>query len=427
MDITIVDDPELAQDLVKLLHDKLRQARLELQELREASYKETVLIDSTALRSENETLRDELRALQTRLSSAAQHVDGEDINPAPADVGDTTEGYEEGTETAAADQDRGIERLQTTQLQKYRMKYKDARAEIAELQETLRILQSDLEREKTGLSECMMHIEATQAGINDRNAVCATHEAEPFDPATFISTPRPSALDRPRASSLQSLLRSQPLSQLPPYVIEKFGPIDMLLLSSSEVTWSGDGIERVLWITHSHRYRPAEGAGKARWVSNEDAQRLQQDTNRTRELFFRRKEDWYYYGTYRYTGSISLSPAAAKTLDASRVQRAKNTTIAQKDCAVLAPGIAPFFATAYLGGPLSVQCLGLERVGFREELYTALLSSRRDVQTINSSQPRTKKQHERGVPGQEHPLASTSKRRGSEAGPTSKPGKKVKH
>ncbi|OJT11051.1 hypothetical protein TRAPUB_12422 [Trametes pubescens] len=105
-----------------------------------------------------------------------------------------------------------------------------------------------------------------------------------------------------------------------------------------------------------------------------------------REVFFQREGYWYYYGTYRCVGH---TPRVSFEDFIERDQAVKPTTYARILNRVLLPSAVvrqlKQSARAEAKGKTlrSLQCLGLERVGFRQELYDLLISSKEALKSAN--------------------------------------------
>ncbi|OJT12680.1 hypothetical protein TRAPUB_10778 [Trametes pubescens] len=374
----ISDDPELAQELLKLLHAKLRDARQELQDQRRTSKSEIALLDSTDLQRQNEELKDELTSLRLRLSAAAER---EDTKEGFAGTSTPDEGMQERLlavqkEKAAIDRDIQ-ERKQ--QLKKYKSKSEKLCADIVHLEETMSVLQADIEQETKENESCALHILAVEKELCILGPPVAT--TQPFDIDAFLHA-EIEPFDFPELSSFQSLLKSTPLLELPQEILERFGPMELLVLPPDNVMWSKEGIDRAVFVTQSHHYDPTARGTNGSWEVNPSMSDLLDGIGRSRELFVRQHNDCYYYGTYRCTGHSSISGEASQELAPHLVRHVTNTTATHKDH--LAPLALKFVDSLYINGPLELQCFAFERVAFNHGLHDALLYSIKAFQVVNS-------------------------------------------
>ena len=95
------------------------------------------------------------------------------------------------------------------------------------------------------------------------------------------------------------------------------GQLPLLILPAEEVLWSNDKIGRALYVTCDRRYDPIAQKGGGQWQDNKLARALMEDPTSVRELFYRLKDHWYYYGTYRVPdghSSVPIKPVNSSNL-----------------------------------------------------------------------------------------------------------------
>ncbi|KAI0651750.1 hypothetical protein C8Q79DRAFT_934762 [Trametes meyenii] len=373
MDI-VTDDQELARDLIKLLHAKLRQARQELQDARQIPRSEVALIDSSELKQRNEELREELLSLRFRLSAAADNEDNKETSFTAATVG-TGSGLEEQAVEDLAKQQLG------SQIKAQREQYRMMRDETDGLREILSAKLEDLERETSKMDYYKREVVIAESDMNELGF------PEIVIPSLDVLTFLPNAqqmLDLPSISSLKAFLKSAPFRGLPQHIREQFRALKILVLPwAKEVIWSEDGVSRMLYVAPPYHYDPTADEG-SRWVENPamDDFRKVGNSQDLEVIVSQGHGSWYYYGTYRCVGRASLSGEASTTLKRTVTGNAIRTTTINKD--YLAPLALKFIDTLYDNGPLSLQCLGFQRTGFHHELNDALLSSEKAIQSISS-------------------------------------------
>ncbi|KAI8995531.1 hypothetical protein BD414DRAFT_479801 [Trametes punicea] len=385
----VADDQDLTKELMKLLHEKLREARQELRTLQSQRMhdSEMVLVDSTELQHENEQLREELSSLQLRLSAAA---DNEDVKNCllMGYVNEGSEALQVEKQLQALQEQENVEdaRVQGlgSQLTRRKEKYRRLKAETACLQESLSLTQEAIALEDKEIANCKALALDAKSSLREMKH----RELERLNTATFLSSAGVRSFDGPAAASLEPCLRSVPFSRLPSNILKEFGPLALLVLSSEEAVWSQDGISRALYVARPFTYNPVAQESGGQWNSNRVASGLQDDIGGSQELIFRRNGDWYYYGTYRCLASSSIAASDVEQALASVVRKIVGGTVLQKDH--LAPLAVKFLESMYVNGPLSLHGFALERTGFHHELYEALLSSRKKIQQINSSPTLTK-------------------------------------
>ncbi|KAI0662718.1 hypothetical protein C8Q70DRAFT_960707 [Cubamyces menziesii] len=380
----IVDhDQELAQDVLKLLHVKLQEARQQLHELErdQASSTEGVLLDSSALQRENDALKEELSALQFRLSAAAGAEDSKQGLLRQAEKHELELERQSQIETLRQQAEAETQKLQRleAQVNESAGRYKEAKDDRSRMREELTTLEDKLRRKQEGLLKCQVQVQALESELCKLGPPPGD---KTLDVTTFLQD-RPSGPADPAVQTLQPLLQSTPFTQLPDDIIEQFGQLPLLILPAEEVLWSNDKIGRALYVTCDRRYDPIAQKGGGQWQDNKLARALMEDPTSVRELFYRLKDHWYYYGTYRVAGRTQLSTDQTSKLKQSVVRNAINATVSHKGH--IAPVALKFVCSSFSNGPLSLQCLGFERVGFNHELYNALLASKKAIQRVNSS------------------------------------------
>ncbi|KAL1952073.1 hypothetical protein VTO73DRAFT_1222 [Trametes versicolor] len=372
------DNPELAQDVLQLVHQRLQQERREHQRLLKIRSTSGVpLVDSSAIRAENEKLRDELVSLRLWISAA---VDNEDTK------GPRTLATKE--RWASADQKQSDRNAHSIGLQskldKYNEKSEGLKAEIVELQEILSTLKMDLKQEEEALQESRAHIIAFRESARVHPDRVEDATASMFKPTSFLSGAPQRPEDLPKLKSLACFLKSRPFSVVPTEILDQIKPINILILPNMKgLVWSKDDISRALYITYSYRYTSSAGAVDRQWESDsfaDDIGRISYD----REVFVRRQDTWFYYGTYQCVGDAPLE----NWENIEEWKRAVKKAIGAMDILkTQAPRAIRRFANSLRAkdGPLhSLRCLGLERVGFHQELYDLLLSSKQAVISANS-------------------------------------------
>ncbi|EIW64785.1 uncharacterized protein TRAVEDRAFT_42201 [Trametes versicolor FP-101664 SS1] len=314
----------------------------------------------SAIRAENEKLRDELVSLRLRISAA---VDNEDTK---------------GPRTLNA-HSIGLQ----SKLDKYNEKSEGLKAEIAELQEViLSTLKMDLKQEEEALQESRAHIIAFRESAREHPDRVEDATARMFKPTSFLSG-APQRPDLPKISALACFLKSRPFTVVPVEILDQIKPINILILPNMKgLVWSKDDISRALYITYSYRYTSSAGAVDGQWESDsfaDDIGRISYD----REVFVRRQDTWFYYGTYQCVGDAPLE----NWENIEEWKRAVKKAIGAMDILKThAPRAIRRFANSLHAkdGPLhSLRCLGLERVGFHQELYDLLLSSKQAVISAN--------------------------------------------
>lgn len=86
------------------------------------------------------------------------------------------------------------------------------------------------------------------------------------------------------------------------------GTLRLLVLRPTEVIWfKSSSIERGIYLHPSHTYDPTCLGGYGGWEEYSMTREIREDDNQEREVICRRKNDWYYYGTYKCTYSDSVA------------------------------------------------------------------------------------------------------------------------
>lgn len=86
------------------------------------------------------------------------------------------------------------------------------------------------------------------------------------------------------------------------------------MLPPEYVKWLNSSVDRAVFVTPPYHYDPTGLGGSGSWEVNPSLSDLMDGIGRNRELFMRRKDDYYYYGTYRCVGYSPLSTEASTRL-----------------------------------------------------------------------------------------------------------------
>ncbi|KAI0824271.1 hypothetical protein BC628DRAFT_1380607 [Trametes gibbosa] len=382
---TIAENSELAQDILQLVHAELRQERQERQrllELQDDLLSETLLVDETVIHNENEKLKEELALLRLRLSVALedQHVKKEHSNVAEDELEENAEGSHDSEDQLIerAKHESNILSLQS-KLAKYQKRSKELKIERNGLQEVLSTLRRDSARQL----DHVHHVEHRISVVENELSQCKPEviRLTECDPTSFLSNVTPNSL--PKQGSIRHFLESASFTALPVTIMQRYS-VDMLILPK-HVLWSEDGVGKVLYPTFLHSYDATAGKGEGAWMSDALAGDIDnKDTSRAREVFCQRQNKWYYYGTYRCVSHCMRGvPGNLETWNQRAYQRLSIQHKSPKD--LVAPVVHRFVQSLHAtDGPLPLQFLGLERIGFNQGLYNVLLSSRKLLQQTSS-------------------------------------------
>ncbi|KAI0639301.1 hypothetical protein C8Q77DRAFT_1080481 [Trametes polyzona] len=375
----IADNPELAQDIIQLLHNKLRREREEQQTLlksKQDTSSEALLIDISTIHWENEKLEEELTSLRLRLSAARDNEYVQDNSLRLATTPQRRQrGGPEPPDAVGVEVPRSDAGRLQSKLDKYSKRYREAKAEAVVLSVTLAELQRELEVEQEAVRDGQARVLGVEAELQ------GLHEGvDEFEPTSFLSLAQ--RLPGLRGQNqLKSFIRSQSFSKLPPVLADRF-PVNILALPKAATTWSSDGLSRCVYMTYSRRYDPtAEAADQ--WTGDNIANAFTKDMDRPHEILFQRCNKWYYYGTYRCAGhNPQVTVKEARRWSSSGAHHALSAMTPGKDH--VAPVVFDFINSANgKNGPWPVQFVGLERVGFNEDLYDALFTYKEAVKGVN--------------------------------------------
>ncbi|KAH9857878.1 hypothetical protein C2E23DRAFT_801857 [Lenzites betulinus] len=380
------EDPELAHEILKLLHNKLREARQELQDIElrtKRSGSEIALLDSSDLQQQNDKLRDELADLRLRMSAAAE---GEDIKqtllvgkPESSTPDSNVEEQLQQLNDLIANANERILK-NNSRLKRYKSKYRELRSEKVGLELSLSTTTADIERETQSLKEHQSRVLAVEAELSALGPPAP--QVPQFDLAAFMST-RGSMVGHLDVTTLQPLLKSTPLLELPEAILTQFGPVDLLVIRPEEVAWADGGVDRAALVTQPYRFDPTARKNTGTWTVNSSLNDLIDNVGRAQELFIRQQDDWYYYGTYQCVGYSPLLETS-DTIPHSVVRHVTQATAIHKDH--IAPVALKFIDSLYTPeGPLKLQYFALERTGFHREFYEAIRSSVKELQAINAA------------------------------------------
>ncbi|RPD63040.1 hypothetical protein L227DRAFT_651319 [Lentinus tigrinus ALCF2SS1-6] len=277
---SVTKDPELAQEMARLLHKKLQKARRERDELRESRQYEGLLMDSSALQSENERLQNELAKMQLDLSVTLKN-DSEDyvVNKLPKTTPDTAESVEE-KQRDVEEQAAGLQGL-ADKARAYKMKHKEAKIKKVVLEERrLRDLESELGK--------------IQAMTEDS-----------FDTSLFLST----AVEVPGCPAA-GLPRS-----FPPHMLSNFKSESGILIAvlSKDVLWH-ENLNRAIILAPSMQYDPTKHSGTGSWSKTSLHQLFRVDGSTHVHVIYQNGSNCYYHGTYSTLWASPISVAEAQKI-----------------------------------------------------------------------------------------------------------------
>ncbi|KDQ49371.1 hypothetical protein JAAARDRAFT_42934 [Jaapia argillacea MUCL 33604] len=128
-------------------------------------------------------------------------------------------------------------------------------------------------------------------------------------------------------------------------------------------------VQHALLVESPHRYQYDEGLKKFSWKTRVTIQNL---VGQTKDLFFTRQANTYYAGTYTFLELPNMGQKECQRLDKGVHGYLIGRTIPQR--ASVPPLIASLIEEMYQLGIIHPVCVGMQCVGFNQELYTKLLN-----------------------------------------------------
>ncbi|KAI0361741.1 hypothetical protein OH77DRAFT_458519 [Trametes cingulata] len=358
----LTQDPELAQTMVRLLYDKLRQKRRELDELRGEVPDETLLIDSSTLRRENNELKEEMITLRLSLEAAREGQDCKVI-------------ASENIEEMGLQSHHTMEDMKCTELEQM--------AEVQGLADEIETCKSNYKRAKKENMELHASLSKTQANFDDvqislqavRDKVKALEdqwEATPdqFDFSDFLASNPSKGSCYLSESAMKPLVPSKAISEGSQTTGAR-ADVRLLVIDQEDTVWTEENMERMVLFGAAFLYVPGGRQGKGVWKLRDVNYILKNTQRHYSNVVCKAGGAYYYLGCYEclHFSSVTLD-TATRILGTEATRRAVDATVTSRE--QVAPVVCQLVDDMYKAGVLSLECFALQRSGFDHELESAL-------------------------------------------------------
>jgi len=342
------NNPEIAQDVIRLLHSENKALRTQVQELEQQknqnqahppSYDDAHVIETLRsvcqeLQRERDTLRVELSASKRARCTDPDHIHANDrveyLTQQLADI--------------------------TSQKQAVLQKQQLGQVRIAELERRCR----KLEEENRLL----------QQSSTSGKSIPTSASPSGFDTETFLSRLLADGVGG-KPHQYQKAFSNVLHLRLPKKASDHI-PYGSMRYSHSEFVWKHPGSPLFLALGPMHVFNAKVNGGEGGWERSVYQRDLAERPNQLREIFFLHEHAWHYYGTYECVGAAALSVEQLEKLgQASLIAYAEKRTLLDTDR--VAPHMSKLIHNMYAEGILKLEVFGYQRVGFNEALNAVLM------------------------------------------------------
>ncbi|KAH9857877.1 hypothetical protein C2E23DRAFT_151846 [Lenzites betulinus] len=371
-----MEDPTLAQEMVKLLRDELERIRAQIRQAKLAGRQEHIdsphsMVTSEELyelQQENIRLKEEVEALQANVETFPRTSEGSEHRGSPNHLSHQAtadrldkQPYQDVRVVSAIEDAIKYETEAAAQEEKVadaRQKMQTYKSECTQLEGALSAAKELLKETKSKCVEEKGRLEILQAELETRTLV-------EFDPTQFLQAAEPTSVD----SVAHVLASSEPTFDMPQDLLDLCVGDGFIAKNANEIVWPKgvDRRSRCLSLSTTHRYNPrlkSKGGWELTWDMEEH--------RGVRDFFYMQQLAWTYIGTYEWVGQVVCPFDKVRAFANSRIHHPlKRAAILP---GTLPPAITDIASSMIKSGTLKVLCTGWRRVGFNNALAKALQS-----------------------------------------------------